>query len=248
MNDFPVIGISAGYVNHAYHTEGSYVHQDFISSVSNNGGLPIIIPYDVENTKSVEALQLCDGVIISGGEDVHPKFYGQEPHQDLGGTILKRDEAEIALVKHAIEHNIPILAVCRGIQILNVALGGTLIQDISSYSNEFMQHFQKGTHLYYDTHSIQIEKGSKLYEVFEDETGRVNSFHHQAIDILGEKLKATAKAPDGIVEGVEHIDHPYAVGVQFHPEFMASTNPLMNKLFIKFIEASKLNKVKPVIK
>lgn len=106
MNRKPVIGIAAGYVHHNYYTEGSYVHQDFTASVSANGGLPIIIPSHDRNL-ALEALKLCDGLILTGGEDVHPKFYGQEPHIRLGDTIPQRDEVEIALANDAVKTNFP---------------------------------------------------------------------------------------------------------------------------------------------
>lgn len=240
----PVIGISAGYVRHNDFIEGSYIHQDFVNSISKNGGLPIIIPFE-DKKIAIETLKLCNGIMISGGEDIHPKFYGQEPNIHLGTLIPERDEVEISMVKYAIEHDVPLFAICRGLQILNVALGGTLFQDIPSQIHEPIQHFQKGYHLHLETHSILIKKESKLFKILGEETVRVNSFHHQAIDRLGENLKTVALSTDGVIEAVEHIDHFFAMGVQFHPEFMTCTNnPLMNKLFSNFIELAYQNSVK----
>ncbi|MHA6253224.1 gamma-glutamyl-gamma-aminobutyrate hydrolase family protein [Oceanobacillus sp. CAU 1775] len=234
----PLIGITAGFVKNGDYIKGNYVHQDFINSVVNNGGIPIIISYNhIES--AVEILKLCDGLIVTGGEDVSPEYYNEEPHQNLGVTTPIRDVTEMTLVKYALESDLPLLAVCRGIQVLNVTLNGTLYQDIPSSFKESYQHFQKGSELYKDTHWINVAKGSHLYEIFKKERVRVNSFHHQSIKQLGDGLKVTAKSSDGIIECVEYQENSFALGVQFHPEFMASTNQLMNRLFKSLVEASK---------
>ncbi|WP_160725787.1 gamma-glutamyl-gamma-aminobutyrate hydrolase family protein [Bacillus sp. USDA818B3_A] len=233
----PIIGITGAYVNHNYYMEGVYVHHDYHKTVAANGGIPIILPY-INAEIALETLPLCDGIILSGGEDVDPKFFGEDPHPQLGPTTPERDLAEIAIAKYAIENNIPLLAICRGIQILNVALGGTLVQDIPSQVKEPIQHTQI-VNRSRDTHWVSIDKDSKLFEILGSEKVRVNSLHHQSIDRLGWDLRVVAEASDGIIEAVEYIyPSTFTLGVQWHPESMASTNDQMNHLFVEFIKSS----------
>ncbi|MGG3466848.1 gamma-glutamyl-gamma-aminobutyrate hydrolase family protein [Neobacillus pocheonensis] len=235
MKRKPIIGITGAYVKHNDYMEGVYVHHDYHKSVAANGGIPIILPY-INQEIAIEMLSLCDGIILSGGEDVDPQFYGQDPQLHLGPTIPERDLVEIAIVKYAIQNNIPLLAICRGVQILNVAFGGTLIQDIPSLLEDPIQHSQKIDRSR-DTHWVTISKDSKLFQVIGSERVRVNSLHHQAIDNVASNLRIVAQAADGVIEAVESI-HPttFMVGVQWHPESMASTNEPMNNLFVEFIK------------
>jgi putative glutamine amidotransferase len=237
MNKKPIIGITAAYVKHNEYMEGVFVHHDYHNSVAANGGIPIILPF-INPERTLEILPICDGIILSGGEDVDPKFYGQDPHRNLGSTIPERDLVEIAIVKYALENNIPLFAICRGIQILNVALGGTLIQDIQSQLKEPLQHSQK-VNRSQDTHWVSISKDSKLSQVLGADRIRVNSLHHQAIDRIANDLRVVAQSSDGIIEAVEYIHStPLMFAVQWHPESMDSTNKVMNNLFAEFIKSS----------
>jgi putative glutamine amidotransferase len=144
---------------------------------------------------------------------------------------------EIEIVRYAIRHNIPVLAICRGVQILNVALGGTLIQDIPSQLKEPIQHSQK-VERHRDTHLVKVSEDSKLFQILGSDQIRVNSLHHQAIDMVAMDLRVVASSSDGIIEAVEYIgSSTFTVGVQWHPESMASTNNSMNNLFIQFIKS-----------
>jgi putative glutamine amidotransferase len=237
MNKKPIIGITGAYMKRNEHMEGVYVHHDYHKSVAANGGIPVILPF-INPEMTLETLPLCDGIILSGGEDVDPQFYGQDPHIHLGPTLPDRDLVEIEIVKYAIKNNIPILAVCRGVQILNVALGGTLIQDIPSQMKEPIQHSQT-VERRRDTHWVNISTDSKLYQILDADRVRVNSLHHQALDKVSEDLRVVAMSSDGIVEAVEYIhSSTFTVGVQWHPESMASSNSRMNNLFIEFIKSS----------
>jgi putative glutamine amidotransferase len=237
LNKKPIIGITGAYVKHNEYMEGAYVHQDYQKSVAANGGIPIIIPFITPET-ALETLRLCDGIILSGGEDVDPKFYGQDPHRNLGPTTTERDLTEIAIVKYVIENDIPLLAICRGVQILNVALGGTLIQDISSQVKEPIQHTQK-IERSRDIHWVTICKDSKLFQIVGSDRVRVNSLHHQAIDRIASELRIVAQSSDGIIEAVEYSHQSrFVMGVQWHPESMANTNDAMNNLFASFIKGS----------
>ncbi|WP_456279252.1 gamma-glutamyl-gamma-aminobutyrate hydrolase family protein [Bacillus sp. AK128] len=234
----PIIGITGAYVKHNQHMEGVYVHHDYHRSVAANGGLPIILPY-INSELAIEMIQLCDGIILSGGEDVEPSFYGEDPHIHLGATIPERDQVEITIAKYAIDHDIPLLAICRGVQILNVALGGTLIQDIPSQSKDPIQHSQivdRGR----DTHWVNITSSSRLYSIFGSEKLRVNSLHHQSIHTLGKDLCVVAISSDGIIEAVEYTKPSrFTLGVQWHPESMTKSNELMNELFVEFLKCSQ---------
>jgi putative glutamine amidotransferase len=237
MGTKAVIGITGAYVQHNPFMEGLYVHHDYHKSVALTGGLPIVLPY-INPEFSQEMLQLCDGLILSGGEDVDPKFYGQDSYLDVGATIAERDEVEIALARQALQCKIPLLAICRGLQILNVALGGTLIQDISRQVCKPLQHVQISDRSR-DTHWVMIETDSRLYKIFGQARVRVNSLHHQALDGVATGLKVAATASDGIVEAVEYTGNSFAIGVQWHPESLASSNLLMKKLFVEFINSAK---------
>jgi putative glutamine amidotransferase len=237
MNKKPVIGITGAYAKRNDHMEGVYVHHDYHKSVAANGGIPIILPYITPDV-TLETLPLCDGIILSGGEDVDPKFYGQDPHPQLGQTLPERDLVEMAIVDYAIKHNIPILAICRGAQLLNVALGGTLIQDIPTQVKEPIQHSQTVERCR-DTHSVKISEDSKLWKILGSNQIRVNSLHHQAIDTVAKNLRVVASSSDGIIEAVEYIgSSTFTIGVQWHPESMTSTNSSMNNLFIQFLRSS----------
>jgi putative glutamine amidotransferase len=234
----PVIGITGAYVKHSQHMEGVYVHHDYHKSVAANGGLPIILPY-IDSKIAIELVKMCDGIILSGGEDVDPSFYGQDPHLHLGPTIPERDLVEIAIAKYAIEHDIPLFAICRGVQVLNVALGGTLIQDIPSQSELPIQHSQIVERAR-DTHWVDIEKNSKLYKILGSDRVRVNSLHHQSINLLGTDLRVVAFASDGTIEAVEYArPSRFTLGVQWHPESMAATDLMMNRLFGEFLKSSQ---------
>lgn len=237
MNKKPTIGITGAYIKRNEHMEGVYVHHDYHKSVAANGGIPIILPF-INPEMTLETLPLCDGIILSGGEDVDPQFYGQDPHIHLGPTLPDRDLVEIEIVKYAIRHNIPILAICRGVQILNVALGGALIQDIPSQMKEPIKHSQTEERRR-DTHWVTISTDSKLFQILGANRIRVNSLHHQALDKVSNDLRVVAMSSDGIVEAVEYIhSSTFTVGVQWHPESMASSNSSMNNLFIEFIKSS----------
>lgn len=195
----------------------SYTPQAFVTAVQKAGGLPIILPIGKEENAATYISQI-DKLLLAGGQDVSPDFFGEEPHPKLEETNRNRDTFELALIKEAIKQNKPIFAVCRGMQLINVALGGTLYQDLSLYPEWKVKHGQQPTQLQFATHGIQIEKDSILYQLF-GEKYRVNSYHHQAINRLASSLKVTALSSDGIAEAIESADMSHKLlGVQWHPE------------------------------
>jgi putative glutamine amidotransferase len=233
----PVIGISSSVVDHG-DIPSVHVHQKYISSVIQAGGIPVVIPL-VDDEMAKVIVSKCDGFILSGGEDVDPHSYGEDPDPKLRKTSGKRDEMELAVVKYAKENKKPVFGICRGIAMLNAALGGTVTQDIESNYENPIKHYQTADRPN-PTHEIMIEKGSKLQNIFGTETVRVNSMHHQAVGKLADGLVATAKATDGIIEGIEGTDNEwYALAVQWHPEEMAAQDEAMHNLFKTFVGKCK---------
>lgn len=213
------------------------INETYIQSVELAGGIPLCIPH--LNGQEVEAvLDKVDGLLLIGGHDMNPYVYGQEPHLNLGMFHTRRDDSDLAVLRSSFKRKLPILAICRGHQVLNVALGGTLIQDIPSQLEQPLAHRQASARSE-ATHTVQIG-GEKLRAILGKEQIRTNSIHHQAIDQLGEGLVAVGFATDGVVEAVEHTEHPFCIGVQWHPEEMAPAGDENSiKLFSAFIEASK---------
>ena len=236
----PYIGVTASfYENEKNPPLGQQsVGRDYIRSVLQAGGIPIVIPAMWEETLIERYAQRLDGLLLPGGEDVCPERYGQEPHEKLGHTSEVRDRTEFALVRRMAELSKPIFGICRGMQVLNVVFGGTLIQDILSVGADYAQHFGDMEHRPRAWHKAALEKGSRMHEIFGCDTIGVNSFHHQAIEQLAEGFWVTAHSPDGIIEAMEN---PQAKiwGVQFHPENMAQEDPAFLKLFSSFIADCK---------
>ena len=239
MKKKPIIGISGSILL----TEGglfsgyrrSYVNQDYIESVIEAGGIPFIIPFNTDTSVTMEQIKNIDALILSGGHDVFPLIYGEEPKQNLGETFPERDYFDITLLKTSIELNKPILGICRGHQIINVGNGGTLYQDLSYDKELYIKHSQN-TRWNIPTHKIIIEKGSFLEEIYEEGEGVVNSFHHQIINHIAKGFKVTARSKDGGIEAIEKIDDKsFIIGIQWHPEMMNISDNFSKKLFKKFI-------------
>lgn len=210
------------------------IFTEYVEAVRLAGGIPMLIPItnDLEVIKA--QIQLVDGLIITGGYDIQPLLYNEEPHKNLGSTSSSRDFCEFNLLKEAMNKKIPYLGICRGSQVLNVVAGGTLYQDINSMDNFFVSHIQKGDQDK-PSHSITINKDSHLYKVF-GEYYKVNSFHHQSVKDVANGFKISATAPDGTIEGIEKIDeNNFLMGVQWHPEIMAQGDSKTLDLFKYFI-------------
>lgn len=217
--------------------------QSYVEELRKVGGVPWVIPllpHDPEAMASI--FSQLDGVFITGGVDVDPERYGESRTPMCGTTDPDRDAIELALLSHAVERRLPVLAVCRGIQILNVAQGGTLYQDVASQVPASIKHDYFPTPTSpsrkFLAHDVTVKPGSRLGEILGRSVVPVNSMHHQAIKELAPGLRATAYAPDGIIEGVEGEGESYVVAVQWHPEELTETMPEMRRLFVAFIEAA----------
>ncbi len=230
----PLIGISV-----PFHSEsrGYRIPHGYGDAVVAAGGIAVLLP--AANTKEDTELLLpgLDGILIPGGPDVDPFFYGEEPQRGLGPVIASNDEFEIHLIRAAREAHKPILAICRGVQILNVSFGGTLYQDIPTQIPESIQHDQGLTDRKEPAHRVGICRDSCLFKAYESETARVNSFHHQAVKKVAPGFSISAKAGDGIVEAIE-IPEEHILGVQWHPEEMYEMHPEHLSLFRQLVDVS----------
>jgi putative glutamine amidotransferase len=202
------------------------------------GGMPLVMPPLAE--EAIESLlDRVDGICLSGGPDLDPQGYGAEPHPELGQTEPDLDRFELAVARRADAREMPILAICRGTQALNVIRGGALHQHLPEISTEIAHRQQAPGDQ--TSHSIEIDPASKLAAVLDGDGEReidVNSFHHQAIDRLGEGLRVSARAPDGTIEAVEDPDRPFLIGVQWHAETLVH-RPYEGALFRRFVDACR---------
>jgi putative glutamine amidotransferase len=189
----------------------------YVQAVEQAGGVAVPLSPAHTDASLDRLLELVDGLVLSGGEDVDPARYGQPPHPSLGSVNPERDAMEFRVLEGALRREIPVLAICRGAQLLNVAWGGTLFQDLPSLRPTAMEHRQQAP-VDQPRHTVTVEKGSRLRDVLGADVVPVNSFHHQGIDRLAPGLRAVAWADDGLVEGVESADGRWIVGVQWHPE------------------------------
>lgn len=232
----PLIGITQNYDENAM----SYsLARTYVESVKKAGGLPVLLTY-VKEEDLEELVQNLDGIVFSGGPDLEPALYSEEPVPALGGIAPTRDNFEMALAKAVISAGKPILGICRGCQLMNVACGGTLYQDLPSQYKEgdLLKHVQSAPR-WHGSHSVELVPGTKLAECFPGETNiRVNSYHHQAIKDLAPGWKVSAKAPDGIIEAAESIEYPFLMAIQWHPETFYDFNNF-DSVFKKFIEVCK---------
>lgn len=196
--------------------------------------LPVLDPRDADTM-----LDGMQGLLLTGGEDVDPRHFGTSPHPALGDIHTERDAFELALVRAARDRGLPTLAICRGIQVANIALGGTLVQDIPSQRPNALDH-DSGRPRNERVHEVRVQRGSRLARALGADALQVNSMHHQSIERVGDGLVAVAYAPDGVIEGAEWTgDDWWMVGAQWHPEELTATpEPWDRALFDAFAKAS----------
>jgi putative glutamine amidotransferase len=227
----PVIGVTT-YVERARFTvwdmTTTLLPHAYVESVVRAGGQPVLLPPAGDPSSLVDRL---DGLVLTGGGDLNPSRYGAVRHDRTGYVRDFRDEAELTLVRAVLDRGLPVLGICRGLQVLNVALGGTLLQHLPDAVVGGTRHCHRPG--LYNRFPVRVSDGSRLAKALGAETVTVPHYHHQAIDRLGTGLTASAWSDDGIIEGAEIEDHPFAVGVQWHPE--ADTDP---SLFAALVEAA----------
>ncbi|MBC1525566.1 gamma-glutamyl-gamma-aminobutyrate hydrolase family protein [Listeria booriae] len=216
------------------------VNDTYVKAIAKAGGAPLILPVTT-TTYAEEIVSRIDGLVLTGGDDISPFLYGEEPLAQLSSTLPERDLYEMALLKATLAQNKPVLAICRGVQLMNVAFGGTLYQDISYAPNIERQHLQR-TDPVFPIHSITTQPESELHAIF-GEKAMVNSLHHQVIRDVADGFQATAWASDGVIEGMEREGDLFVVGVQWHPEIMVKQDDEMCPLFETFVQkVAKNNK------
>jgi putative glutamine amidotransferase len=230
-----VVGITQGDGGRrGYHA----LREDYARSVERAGAVPVLLPPTAPELAS-DMLDRLDGLVLSGGVDVDPALYGAPRHARLGEVDRARDELELALTRLALQRDLPLLAICRGLQLLNVAAGGTLIQDIPSLVAGAVQHDAPGRRTR-RAHEVELVPGTRLSEILGPGPLLVNSFHHQAIDRLGRGLRVSARATgDSVVEAVEMDHGSFVVAVQWHPESFWREADSFHALFAAHVEACR---------
>lgn len=213
---------------------------DYLKSLMHAGGEPRVLDLAADDPASV--IGEVHGVLLTGGPDVDPARYGAQPHATVSATEPRRDEFEIALIREAAANGVPVFGICRGMQVLNVAFGGTLLQDLPSLGGKTLQH-SKATPLCAVAHEVWITRSSVLASLMPEKLAEadscgVNSRHHQAVDRLAEGFEVTATAPDGVIEAIEHRTLPFCVAVQWHPENFWRTGEF-RELFEGFVEVAR---------
>lgn len=218
------------------------MNQRYFMACVSVGAIPWMVPLLDEDEETLRGIyDRLDGIFIAGGVDVDPSSYGEERHELCGRVDLPRDRVELALTRWALEDGKPVFGVCRGMQVINVAAGGTLVQDCSLWENPIKHDYFPGAGWARDylAHDLRVAEGSRLHAAFGATEVKINSMHHQAVQRIGEGLAATAWAPDGLVEAVEGTDPDhFLVGVQWHPEMLIDTHAGTKRLFEDFIEAA----------
>ena len=213
--------------------------RSYVEAVAAAGGIPLLIPLGLADEDLPAILRRVDGLILPGGGDIDPANYRGTDHVELRGVDEDRDRVEISLAREAVKTGKPFLAICRGHQVLNVALGGTMWEDLASQMPDSIRHDYYGNGARTDRpHTVQVRKYSRLADILNSEEIPVNSLHHQGLRDLAPELLVSATAPDGLVEGVEIEGHPFAIGVQWHPENLVEIDPAMHNLFVSSDRAS----------
>jgi putative glutamine amidotransferase len=219
MNDRPLVAVTSSLDLEAGSSKrpSVFLYANYVVALERMG-LAAVLLTPSHTAASVDALLArCSGLLLSGGEDVAPSRYGEKPHPNLEEVLPARDEMECHAIRTAFGLELPVLAICRGIQMLNVYLGGTLYQDLYDQYDTGVEHSQSAP-WEARTHVVHVEPASRLCKLVECEDLTINSFHHQAIKDLAPGLRVVARAEDGIIEGVESLEHDWVVGVQWHPE------------------------------
>ena len=238
----PLIGITANTIAATANRTTQYeLAETYVQSVLRAGGAPVIIPPILTGDALSALFEKLDGVLFSGGSDIDPNLFAGEPHARVYGIDPARDEQEIQLIRRAAEDGKPFMGICRGIQAINVALGGTLFTDIQDQFSGSLRHdCYPDLPRDYLAHQVRVTPGSTLSRILNQEDPRVNSLHHQGIQKLAPALRAMAYAPDGIIESVELPNHPFGIGVQWHPECLPNREE-QRALFRAFIMAASRN-------
>lgn len=231
----PIIGIGSDLHSPPGEREKTFVYLTYTEALRKAGAIPVVIPPQPENAAAI--MDELDGIVLAGGNDCDPAAYGETPHPTVDDPMdPRRQTNDLSLARAARERGVPTLGICLGMQVINVAAGGTLVQDIASQIGTDIEHASEPENR--GRHDVIVDQGTKLGQILRERELNVNSSHHQAVGKVGEGLRVTAHAPDGVVEGLEDPKHPFYVGVQWHPEDMTGEDSA-TKLFAAFLEAAR---------
>ncbi len=235
----PIVGVTANTIPAEGNRSAQFaLSEAYVQAVIQAGGIPLIVPPAYTGSQLKSLFARLDGILFSGGSDIDPVRFAGKPHPRVYGIDAQRDEQEIELVQMAAEQGKPFLGICRGIQVVNVALGGTLYTDIDDQMRGALKHdcFPDQPRDYL-AHSVMVTPDSRLSQVLQGQTLQVNSLHHQGVERLAPPLKAVAQAEDDLIEGVELEGHPFGLAVQWHPECLQA-HAAQRALFRAFVEAA----------
>lgn len=206
---------------------------NYVDAIYQSGGLPVPIPIIDNQEEAGRYIEFIDGLVLSGGQDICPHCYREEPGDELVDVDINRDRWEIRLIEEALAAGLPILGICRGMQLINVAMGGTLTQDLS----DKLHMSSDGVFSY---HLVEFVPGTKLSEILSGMSSlKVNSRHHQAINKLAAELRVTARDESGLIEAIEAENRDFVLGVQWHPEDLLENNPCFKELFTALVEKAR---------
>lgn len=245
-----MIGITAGEAKNKYYPNAPKMYGQqytYIEAIERAGGVPLILPIVQDETVMRQLFDLCGGILLAGGNDINPASYHAILSPHTKHIHQERDDQELKFATWAVAEDKPLLAICRGMQMLNIAQGGTLYQDIPTELPGAEVHEipdeQSADREHQLVHRLALEPNSKLMAAVETASIQTNAYHHQAIKTLGEALVVTSRTPDGVIESVEMPDRQFAIGVQSHPESLeADIEPQWRKLFAAFVAAAKANR------
>ena len=233
----PRIALAAFRIQKPGSTPAYSSREELVRAILAADGRPYLLPSALPLDMLPEVMGEFDGLFISGGGDIHPEFFNGEMHPSVNGVDRERDAFELALCRHAVAMDKPILGICRGQQVLNVAMGGSLVVDIPSELPDAIRHsWWPGYKRSRLSHQVGVEEGSRLAGIMGGEEFMVNSLHHQSVKALGEGLKVAATAADGVIEALEMPGKHFVVSVQWHPEWLQEHEP-MRRIFRAFVEA-----------
>ncbi len=242
--EHPVVGVTADIMispdpSHRFHEPVVFLAKRYTEALLACGAIPIILPPLSARSAIRALLEQLDGILISGGNfDIDPKIYGEEPYALLGEIKEERTQFELELVSLGVERDTAILGICGGEQAINVALGGSLYQDIRKQLPRALAH-ELGALRETGGHLIKMRAGTKLHRIVAKDLLEVNTTHHQSIKTVGRGLIVNATSEDGVIEGIESANHSFVIGVQWHPELLIHRDPEQQKIFTSFVSASR---------
>jgi putative glutamine amidotransferase len=233
----PLIGITTNQSHNVYWQPTVMVMQSYVNAIVQAGGVPVLIPSLITEDGWDAIYSRLDGILFSGGGDVGLEHFPGQPHSRIDDVDPARDAIELNLVNAAASNGKPFLGICRGCQVVNVALGGTLYTHIPDQLPNALDHDYPGNKRTILVHELKIEEGTRLADIYGEPIINVNSLHHQGLKDIAPSLRASGHAPDGLVEAIELRDHPFGIAVQWHPEWLTDQESTRN-LFRKFVQAA----------